>query len=628
MFKSESTRKLNQLKLKYDEAYYNGEGPLVDDQTYDALVEELKLRSPNTKLGIGCKINNSNDKVKLPVFMGSMEKIKLEEPEKLKDWISKNQASDYIVSNKLNGVSCLITYKNLKVTLYTRGDGSEGRDISYFADKIKHIVELQKDTEIVVRGEIVISKEKFNSKYKDKFSNELGLVVGTINSKTLREAVFDFDFVAYELVSCKPTAKPEENFNHLKELGFKVANFFSLSKEKLSVKNLALELEAHRQKCEYDIDGLIVQSNVPYSKDNTSPDGNPKYAFAFKMYNEIVETDVQEVEWNVSKWGCLKPRITVSPVLLGGSTVTHATGIHAKFILENLIGKGARVKITKSGDIIPKIVEVVKPAKKADLPSCKYVWNETGIDIFKQDEEKSDCIPLLVHFFVSMDIKEINEGVVAKLVNCGYNTVQKILELNVEQLLGVPTIKLKMAERIFTNIHSVLGSESGIKLSKLMVASGVFQKGFGMRRAEDLVQNLGEKIFSDAFILNENISVEEVTKINGFSKLSAEKLVSNLSEFNAFLFSIKKHIKFIAEKQISTSKGKIYVFSGFRSENLKKTIEDKGGVVEDTLTRKITMLVVSDDALNDPPTSKMKSAAKYNIPVLNVSKFMDEVFKN
>jgi DNA ligase (NAD+) len=546
MFKSESTDQLKKLKEQYDNAYYNVQGPMVSDQVYDQLVEEIKLREPNIMMGVGCKIPDFDVKVKLPYFMGSMDKIKLEEPEKLKDWLFKNPATEYIVSNKLNGVSCLIVYSDqYGIKLYTRGDGIEGRDISYFADKIRHIKKLPKRTEIVVRGEIIISQSIFNAKYKEKFSNILGLIVGTVNSKSLREPIFDFEFVAYELIDKSNSSTPLDNLNLLKKLGFKVVNF--QTEKTLSIENLTDKLQEQRKTYEYDIDGLIVQSNKAYKRDNTTPDGNPKYAFAFKMYGEIAETEVQEVEWNVSKWGCLKPRITVTPVFLGGSTVTHATGINAKFISENLIGRGARVLITKSGDVIPKVISVVKPAAKADLPQCRYTWNETRIDIYKQDSEKSDCIPLLVHFFVSMDIKEINEGVVTKLVNAGFNSVKKIVNLSIDDLLKVQTIKQKMADRIYNNIHSVLGSDSGVSLGKLLVASGVFQKGFGTRRADDLVNCLNQKLFSSGLLLNTEISADDIVQIKGFSKLTAERFVAKIGDFNSFFEGIRDRIKFIKE---------------------------------------------------------------------------------
>ena len=128
------------LKQKYDDAYYNTSNQIVDDDTYDLLTEVIKSKDPAISLGIGCKLREGENKVQLPFHLGSMEKIKKDDKEKLNMWVKTRPTrnNEYIISDKLNGVSCLISFSpNQPPKMYTRGDGKEGSDISYFYNKIK-----------------------------------------------------------------------------------------------------------------------------------------------------------------------------------------------------------------------------------------------------------------------------------------------------------------------------------------------------------------------------------------------------------------------------------------------------------------------------------------------------------
>ena len=114
--------------------------------------------------------------------------------------------------------------------------------------------------------------------------------------------------------------------------------------------------------------------------------------FAFKMVlsDQIVEAKVLDVEWSASKHGLLKPRVRIEDVYIGGVRISYATGFNAKFIMDNKIGVGAVVKLIRSGDVIPHIMSVVKPAAAPIMPAGNYTWTSTGVDIMlvgmQQDE--------------------------------------------------------------------------------------------------------------------------------------------------------------------------------------------------------------------------------------------------
>ena len=111
--------------------------------------------------------------------------------------------------------------------------------------------------------------------------------------------------------------------------------------------------------------------------------GNPEHAFAFKMVlsDQIAEVKVTDVIWTPSKDGFLKPRVQVEPVILGGVTIEYATGFNAKYIVDNNIGVGAVIKLVRSGDVIPHILAVIRPASEPLMPTQDYTWNDTRVDV-------------------------------------------------------------------------------------------------------------------------------------------------------------------------------------------------------------------------------------------------------
>ena len=129
-----------------------------------------------------------------------------------------------------------------------------------------------------------------------------------------------------------------------------------------SIAQLSEVLKLWRTNYNYEMDGVIVTHNKLYKRTNK----NPEYAFAFKMVlsDQTAETFVVDVIWSPSKDGYLKPRIRVDPVQVGGVTIEYTTGFNGAFIRDNKIGIGAKVKLIRSGDVIPYIEEVIDPALK------------------------------------------------------------------------------------------------------------------------------------------------------------------------------------------------------------------------------------------------------------------------
>ena len=388
IFQKKELSELHDLKNYCDDVYYNNNSDkdfdILKDEIYDILIDIIQKREQTTYIApIGAKIT-SDKEVKLPYFLGSMNKLKNDND--VNKWLSKYNDDVYIVEDKLDGVSCLLVINNDEIKLYTRGDGEIGSNISHLSPYIKCIPKLiDSSTSLVIRGELIMRKDIFDKKYSKTFANARNMVSGIINSKTIKEETKDVEFVAYEIINKSNDLTTLEQFNLLRQTKFLVVNHVILPN--IDTEILTEKLLEFKKTSNYEIDGIIIHSNKKYKR-NIS--GNPDYAFAFKirMDDNIAETMVEEVEWNHTKWNVLKPRIKVKPVNLCGVSINYATGFNAKYILENNLGKGSIVLITRSNDVIPFIVEV-KKSTTADFPDEEYRWNETKVDIIAESDENS-----------------------------------------------------------------------------------------------------------------------------------------------------------------------------------------------------------------------------------------------
>ena len=598
-----TTENLLKIKRNLDNRYYNTGQPVIEDVRYDILVDLLTERGEDLK--VGCKLREGDNKTTLPFYLGGMDKIKKGEDSKLKDWIKDNAAKEYVVSDKLNGVSCLVTYSDKgEIKLYTRGDCTEGADISYLAPMISSIPKSPKN--IAVRGEFIMPVSVYNEKHTDK-KNCLTTIIGLINSKTLRDGVKDLIFIAYEIVDDKVGHTPSDSFTKLKTLGFLSARYTML--DSISSDVLAGELERRKSDSIYEIDGLVVQGNVPYNRNNLAASGNPDYAFAFKMLMEVAEVTVADVEWNVSRHSIIKPRIRIKPVHLTGITIEYTSGFNAAYIKNNKINVGSKLLITRSGDIIPYIVQVLTQSEEPKMPDIDYQWNETGIDIIAKDGGDVVTIQKITHFFTTIGIKHVNEGLVKRFVDNGFDTILSILRAGEDDFIKIPGFQKKMSEKIFNSIHSALEE---VDIANLMCASGVFGFGLGVKRAKLLCSSLNP--------LDGDITVKQLEKIEGFSEKTATRIVESIEAFRDFVSDISAYVNIKEDNNSKTNKleGKKYVFSGFRDKELEEYIINNGGSVSTSISSKTTALIV---AKLGEKSSKVTKAEELGIKIIGRDKF-------
>ena len=613
-FATYNLKTLHELKLYLDDLYYNtGDNICLKDYQYDMLKDILTIRDPGYIPPIGAKIRYGDNATDLPYWLGSMDKFKPENVSDLERWLDKNKAEEYIIEDKLDGVSCLLTVVDSKVKLYTRGDGKTGSDITYLTQYFRNIP-IKINENIAVRGELIIDLNTFKLKYSKDNANPRNMVAGRVGGKTIREGLNDIQFIAYELILPeKIQIKASDQLEKLTDLGFKTVNYSIV--DNITIENLIESFILAKQQSPFEIDGIIVQANVPYIR-NIS--GNPKYAFAFKVRldSNVIEAEVQEVEWSISKWGLIKPKIRINPIQLSGVTITYTTGFNAKYIENNNIGPGTIIKITRSGDVIPYIVSIVK-STQAQMPSIPYIWNETHVDILTEENETIMCIKLIASFFASLKIKFVSEATVDKMYKAGFDNILKILSAEKKDFEKIEGFGARLAERTHENIHSGL---KNISLSELLGASGIFGMGIGKRKVEVLINAI-----PDLLTIYKNIpSIELIDLINnveGFSDKTTDKIVQNLPWADKFIDSLKDFVTFKMQKKVSDDlKDMKVVFSGFRDSDIEDKVVKRGGKVITSVSKNTTILVVAD---KDVIQSKAQKAIALGIPIYNKEEFVE-----
>ena len=605
---------INYLNKKY---YVDGI-KIVSDEEYDFIKSYLQKINPKNKLLNSIGYSITNNKIKLPFFMGSMNKIKNDEETILNKWLKNNALSNgnVLCLDKLDGESAMFYITKKERKLYSRGDGYYGKDISHI---IKYINitknELNVNEDFFIRGELIINRNDFE-KYKEKYKNSRNMVVGIINSKTINiELLKIVNFVPYEIYHPK--------INILNQLTFfEKNNFIKIHFE--IVKNptidiLTKKLIDRKKNSDYHIDGIIIRTlkNIDIDEDK-----NPDYAFAYKDKDLQSKTiaKVVDVEWSVSKNGRLNPIIHIEPSLLDGILIKKMTGINAKFIKENCINKNTIIEIIRSGDVIPNINKIIKKSKSPLFPNLNFTWNSTNTDIFLYDKESDDLnIKIMLFFVKTLNIEYINKGIIEKLYSNNIKNVNDLLNVSKEKLSTINGFKEKMVNKIYNNIKNCLENKN---IVDFMIGTTIFGIGIGKQKMKLIFDN-HPNFFELYNKLKKTECLELLTNINGIGDKTANQIYNKFHEFNNFVLNlkneeIKKKIFDMINKKKNIENTKIIVFSGFRNKEWENILQNNGYKISDNINKNVNILIVKNI---DSDSNKIKKAKKLNIEIFDMKTF-------
>lgn len=592
--------------------YYTDKTPLISDYVYDILIDGIEQRDPSNPVLKKIGVSLQDEKVKLPYFMGSMNKIKTKDA--VKTWISKYKTdSEFVISDKLDGISALYDCRNSgSPRLFTRGNGEYGKCITHLLD----ILGLPKLKGVVLRGELIVSKKNFEAN-RGTYISSRSMVNGFVSKKEqIGPEAKVLDFVIFEVI--EPVLTPLQQFQLLEKHKFKIPNYQLHSyKDIVSWESdkdnfLTNKLNEFKISGKYDIDGIIITHNKYYERTS----GNPKNSIAFKSNNYGKVTTVKDIVWEASKYGVLIPRIQFEKIDLG-SNVEFCTGFSGKFIYNNCLGPGSVIRVVLSGDVIPFIVEIIKKTYPK-MPDTGYKWTTNDLHCIAIDNTESITKKQILYFVKTIGIEYLSVGLINKLYENGFKTINQVLGVKKSDLLELDGFKETLANKIIDSINRIVSKP--IYLGLLMVGSLKFNSGFGIKKIDKILEKYPN-------ILTQHISVERITEIDGFHVKTATQFLDNLDNFKSFLKTVdlKYYIKpkkadnsLSAKQKHAMINGKFIVMTGFRDKVLVDFIEQNGGTIQNDVNMKTNYVIVKDLSST---SSKVKKAKIIGSSIVSLEEF-------
>jgi DNA ligase (NAD+) len=501
--------------IAHNDRYYKDNAPSIPDSEYDAFFTELKQleekypqwvqkNSPTKSVGSDLLAQFTKFKHQVPVL--SLENTY--NTEELTDWITKTGLElDYSLEWKIDGASILLYYVDGKLeTCVTRGTGGIGDVVTENVKTIKSLPQsLNSKNTITVRGEIFMNFsdfEEFNEEYGGKFANPRNLSAGSIKHKDpnevakrpLRLYVYD----AYLGKGRKGISTHEDILGILKKDGFPLAP----DTEIVSGTKLIKKIDAYKTKKDkmpFPVDGLVIKLNSLEKRESLGETTHsPRWARAFKFDAIMKESVIEAIDFAIGRTGKITPRAQVTPISLAGTTVTFAT-LHNQDYIDLLgAGLGAKVLISKRGEIIPAVEKVTIPPKSvfklpSNCPSCKtkLVKVDDSVDFFCTNRHCPEREKNTLIFYCSK--KQMNiEGLGEKQIQLFYENkwVTKISDLytlykrkDVLQELdgfGEKSVQIilngieKSKEKDFRFTLPSLGlNEVGPKVTEILIEAGI-----------------------------------------------------------------------------------------------------------------------------------------------------------
>ncbi len=669
----EKIDKLSKEILKHQYLYYVKSMPEISDKEYDRLFDELvELEKKYPKYAwknsptkrVGSDINND-----FPVKKHSIPVLSLDKEytvNGIKEWINKTIKNfelplSFVIEEKLDGASIVIYYRNGEFDYaLTRGNGYEGNDVSNNVKTISQVpLVLNKKVNLAVRGEIYIERDdfiKYNKEFENRYSNPRNLAAGSLrNIKSSFVSNIPLKVFVYEgYFENSSFFSHIEVLKELKDLGFRINEnfgFFSNDEGKLidfkkNFKNsffgnfdkleefLNKKIE-ERKSLKYDIDGLVLKVNELKARQELGyTSHHPRWAIAFKFESPLARTRLIDITIQVGRNGRVTPVAILEPVKLAGSVVSRATLHNQEYIDMLELGIGDIVSISKRGDIIPAVEEVIEKNEEnpsvfkfpENCPFCNTKLEKIGAHHFCTNRDCPERIKRSIIYFTSkdrMDIETLGEKTVEFLFDKGFiKSIPDIYTFDYDLLINEEGFKEKKIENIKKNVEL----SKNKPFSKVLVSLGF--EGLGEKVVKDLIKN-GFNSIDKIIDVAKKGDIEKLVSIEGFGEITAELIVKNFTDKRnlELIESLKKiGLNFeekMEEELINDSfSGQVWVITG-SFENFKprskagEEIEKRGGKVVNSVSSNTTHLLVGSS-----PGSKLEKAKKLGVSIVDEREFL------
>ena len=654
----EEISKLVSLLNKYSYDYYVEDNPQISDTEYDTLYKQLeKLEEKNPEYilensptqRVGDRVLDEFEKITHKVPMLSLSNTF--STEDLRDFdarISKlvpDHSVEYICELKIDGLAISIKYENGRlVSAATRGDGSVGEDVTENIKTIFSIPKVLKDNRTFeVRGEVYLPRKSFELLNSERESNNEVLFANPRNAAAGSLRQLDSKITAkrrlsafiYSIVGDDSIVSQENALNTAKEYNLPVNPNFKLCKSIDEVIDYINYWTEHKKNLPYDIDGIVIKVNSYSTQEEVGyTQKSPRWATAYKFPEEELATKLLDVELSVGRTGIITPVAILDPIVISGSTVSKAS-LHNKDIIEELdIHIGDIVVVKKAGEIIPKVVRVVRELRTEG--STKYTMPNTCPSCGQQTYTKEndpftrcknpDCpdqnIRRIIHFASrdALNIEGLGDKVVTTLYEKGIiaHTID-LFSLEREKLISLD----RMGEKSVDNLLSAIENSKQSTLDKVIFALGILNVG---KKAGKI---LAEKYLNLSNLMN--ATLDELVNLDDVGQITAESILDYLSDENNIKF-INDLIKVGMNPQYEVQEvntdnifaGKTVVLTGKLVEltrnEAKEYLEKYGAKVTGSVTSKTDLVIAGEKA-----GSKLAKAEQLGIRVINEEEFANMV---
>jgi DNA ligase (NAD+) len=631
--------------------YYVLDAPEITDAEYDAMIHELEALekahpelvtpdSPTQRVGGKpregfVKVPHSSPMLSLDNALGEEELRAFNQ--RVRGLLKADEKYAYVAELKMDGVSMAVHYRDGKLAqALTRGDGTIGEDVTENARTIRAIPLLLRGhaENREVRGEVVLNRKAFEKLNAAQEANGARLFANPRNAAAGSLRVLDHRITAsrqleyftyFLLADGAPVHKTQwEALEALKKLGFKVNPRSHRYEDIDGLVAFCKEWEEKRDSLPFEIDGVVVKVDSVEQQNRLGWTAKaPRWAIAYKFPARQEETLLESIEINVGRTGAVTPWARLKPVNIGGVTVSRAT-LHNEDEIERLGVKGGdRVLVERAGDVIPKVVRVVRHGEhRVPFRMPKHCPVCGGEIVRAEGEAISRCINTncparlkesVLHFAARgvMDIDGMGEVLVSQLVDSGLvKNVADLYRLKLDDLTELERLGKKSAEKLLKNI------ETSRKQPLPRILNGLGIPFVGERTAQFL---------ADAFGDLDKIAVADEEELQ-----RAEEVGPKVSQSIRRFFHEKRNrdlierlreeglpFKYQAKRKAGGPlAGMTFVLTGtlpdMSREEAAELIESAGGKVAGSVSKKTSYVVAGAD-----PGSKLDKANALGVKAID-----------
>lgn len=626
--------------IKYSDSYYKNNVSLISDEQFDMLLKQaekieeehpewVRFDSPTKTPGSDIVNFDSSNAHNRPML--SLENTYNEED--VTKWYQKMEEvtgpnPEIVVEYKFDGNSASIHYSHGHVKkALTRGNGLIGEDITNNIRVLKDCKNVKSVFNGECRGEIIMSKDEFKRINVDgKYANARNLASGTLKLLDVEEfKKRELWFYAYWLENSK-NKRHSEDIDQLKEMGFRVGDYYLCHSLEELLKTIEL-IGEQKPNLPIEIDGAVMKLNEKrYWEELGATSKFPRYAKAYKYHQEVSETKVLKIDFQVGRSGKITPVATLEPVFIDGSTVSRATLNNVDFLDAIDVRVNDMVYVQKAAAIIPQIIGVnlnkrselcLSPVHPTHCPECgsELVKDGDRVDIFCPNEKcPARIIDRISYYTHILEIDGFGDEIIERFHQLGYlNSVLDLYHLKNKryELVLLERLGEKSIDKLLKNIEESKAAPA----EKLLAALGI--KGIGIKISKVIMKKYQsiEEVCS--------LSLEQLSNIDGIGEIKANDVKKELEkeETLSLINALKEEgVNMYATKVETYSndlvENKVFCITGALSlprKQYEELIEKNGGKNVSSVTSKTSYLVTNDPTSG---SSKNKKAQLLGVTII------------